>query len=130
MMPNGRHRAPAFLFMGVKQVTKNTTITIVQIGPEYIAGVTADGELPANNTFDYAVIALAMPGADPITIDVLDRDENVLIDHDFWPIRPAQTANEAIANRLASAARLAVRNPAYRVEPLPGMGGDVTYIVP
>ena len=111
-------------------MTKNTTITIVQIGPDYIASATTDGELPANNTFDYAVIALAMPGADPITIDVLDRDENVLIDHDFGPIRPAKTVKEAIAYRLASAARLAVRNPAYRVEPLPGMGGDAPYIVP
>lgn len=109
---------------------KNATITIVQIGPEYIASATADGELPADNTFDYAVVALAMPSADPITIDVLDRDENVLIDHDFGPIRPAETANEVVANRLASSARLAVLNPAYRVEPLPGTVGDATYIVP
>ena len=41
MIYSGRHRAPVFLFMGAKQMTKDTTITIVQIGPEYIASVTA-----------------------------------------------------------------------------------------
>lgn len=111
-------------------MTKNTDITIVQIGPKYIASATADGDLPAGNAIDYAVVALAMPGADPICIEILDRDENVLIDHDFGPIRPAETADESIANRLALAAQLAVRNPAYRVRTLPGMVENGDYVVP
>jgi len=109
-----------------------TSLKIVTIGPETLDSYAYDGAFWPKHNFPihHAVVALTYPNGDIVDVDVLDKNDDIVIERgaaDF--MRKSKDAADFIASRVALTARLVIRGDQYRIT-APGTIADGDFFLP